>query len=328
MEIAKAVVLASSCLDSAPWPSVGVAARQLAPVANRPVLFHHLDALAKAGVRQAAILTDGATRTSIREAVGDGSEWGLEFTHLELGEFPNVLASAAVADFVGTDPVLIHHSDVLMRERLGALSDDFVDRDLDALILRPAAPPGHTGSSAGYIIMPRVFPALHQDTSSLDDALQRMRATGARIGIRDVDACMPCHGGAEQLLEANRRMLEQLPLAAQGERVFDSQIQGTVAIHPSAEIRDSLIRGPVAIGPGANITNAYVGPYTSIGAGAELDCVEIEHSIVLDRAQVRFVPVRIEGSLIGPGASVSRDFELPRAMRLFVGEGARVSLAV
>ena len=279
-------------------------------------------------MRQAAILTDVATRTSIREAVGDGSEWGVEFTHLELGELPNVLASAAVADFVGSEPVLIYHSDVLMRERLAAVSDDFSHRDLDALILRPAAAPGDAGSPAGYIVTPRVFPALHQETSSLDDALQRMRATGARIGIRDVDACMACRGGAGRLLEANRRMLEQLSPEAQGERVFNSQIQGTVAVHPSAEIRDSLIRGPVAIGPGAHIANAYVGPYTSIGAGAELDCVEIEHSIVLDRAHVRFVPVRIEGSIIGPGACVSRDFELPRAVRLVIGEGARVSLAV
>src|SRR3954463_2320471 len=109
MEIAKAVVLAGACPGPGPWPFAGFAARQLAPVANRPVLFHHLDALAGAGIRQAAIVTDATTRTSIREAVGDGSEWGLELTHVEPLESVNVLEESAVAAFIGTEPVLVHH---------------------------------------------------------------------------------------------------------------------------------------------------------------------------------------------------------------------------
>ena len=328
MKIAKAVVLAGACPSSAPWPSVGFPARQLAPVANRPVLFHHLDALAGAGVRQAAILTDATTRASIREAIGDGSEWGLELTHLEHDGVPNVLSSSAMADFVGGEPVLVHHSDVLVRERLSALEDDFADRGLDAMILRAEAWSEGDLGSAGYIIGPDVFPTLRGEPTALDDGLARLRATGARISVRDVDACMPCRGGAEQLLEANRRMLEQLVPGSRGERIFDSQIQGAVALHPSAEIRESIVRGPVTIGPGARIANAYIGPYTSIGAGVEIDSVEIEHSIVFDRAKIRFLASRVEGSLIGPDASVVRDFHFPRALRLVIGEGAQVSVAV
>ena len=138
---------------------------------------------------------------------------------------------------------------------------------------------------------------------------------------------MPCRGGADELLEANRRMLELLSPDHHGERVFDSEIQGPVALHPSAEVRASVVRGPVAIGPGARISNAYIGPYTSIGAGVDLDCVEIEHSIVLDGAQVRYLEARVEGSVIGPGARVSRDFRMPRALRLSVGEGSHVSFS-
>jgi glucose-1-phosphate thymidylyltransferase len=308
---------------------VGFAARQLAPVANRPVLFHHLDALAGAGIRQAAILTDATTRPSIEEALGDGSEWGLELTHLEHLERLNVLDASAVAAFIGSEPVLVHHGDVLLRERLSTLTKDFYDRELDALILRPGSPlpDDPVQGSAGYLIGPDVFPRLRQQAASLDDLLQRMLATGARVGVREVDACLPCRGGTEQLLEANRRMLEQLLPAHRGERVFESEIQGLVSLHPSAEVRGSVIRGPVSIGPGARITDTYIGPYTSIGAGVELDCVEIEHSIVLDRAQVRYLPSRIEGSLIGPGARVSRDFQMPRALRLSIGEGSQVSIA-
>jgi glucose-1-phosphate thymidylyltransferase len=322
MEIAKAVVLAGKCGGSTSWPSVGVAARQLAPVANRPVLFHHLDALQSAGVTEAAIVTDGTTGASIRAAIGDGSDWGLEVRHLEYHGTSDVLACSSVAAFVGAAPVVVQHGDILLRERLSALEDDFADQELDALILCPGS---KAHGAAGYIIGPELHERIRKDTAALDDVLQRLRIAGARIRVREVDACMPCRGGADELLEANRRMLEQLLPDHHGERVFESEIQGPVAVHPSAEIQASVVRGPVAIGPGARISDSYIGPYTSIGAGVELDCVEIEHSIVLEGAHVRFLESRVEGSVIGPGARVSRDFRMPRALRLSVGEGSHVS---
>ena len=325
MEIAKAVVLAGECRGSVPWPSVGVPARQLAPVANRPVLFHHLDALESAGVREAAIVTDRATGACIRGAVGDGSDWGLELTHLEYHGTSSVLACSSVARFIGGAPVVVQHGDVLLRERISALGDDFAEHELDALVLCPGIKTAH--GAAGYILGPDVHQRLREAESAADEVLQRLRVAGARIGMREVDACLPCRGGADELLEANRRMLEQLSPDAHGERVFDSEIQGRVALHPSAEVRASVIRGPVAIGPGARISNAYIGPYTSIGAGVDLDCVEIEHSIVLENAQVRYLEARVEGSVIGPGARVSRDFRMPRALRLSVGEGSHVSFS-
>jgi glucose-1-phosphate thymidylyltransferase len=329
MEIAKAVVLAGACSGPTICPSVGFAVHQLAPVANRPVLFHHLDAVAGAGVREAAVMTDPTTGSRIREALGDGSEWGLELVHVEDDGALDPFASPDVADFVGTAPVLVHHGDVLLTERLSALKDDLGDRGLDAMLLRPGAldPSDPALRYAGYLIGPELFPELCHGEPELDDRLRRLASGGTRIGVRDVDACMPCRGGADQLLEANRRMLEQLRPGYRGERVFGSRIQGPVALHPSADVRNSIIRGPVAIGPGARIKDTYVGPYTSIGADVELEGIEIEHSIVLDGARMRFLPCRVEGSLIGPRAEVTRDFDMPRAVRLAIGEGARVSLA-
>jgi glucose-1-phosphate thymidylyltransferase len=329
MEIAKAVVLAGAYAGPTIWPSVGFAARQLAPVANRPVLFHHLDAVAGAGVRQAAVVTDATTGASIREALGDGSEWGLELIHVEDDGPFDPFASRVVAEFVGTAPVLVHHGDVLLREQLSALKDDFADRGLDALLLRPGALDMNEAHVryAGLLIGTGLFPELRRGAPELDDRLRRLTAGGARIGVREVDACLPCRGGAEQLLEANRRMLEQLRPGPHGERVFGSQIQGPVALHPSADVRNSIIRGPAAIGPGARIADTYVGPYTSIGANVELEGIEIEHSIVLDGARMRFLASRVEGSLIGPRARVTRDFDMPRAVRLAIGEGAHVSFA-
>jgi glucose-1-phosphate thymidylyltransferase len=337
MEIAKAVVLAADCRGEEPWPNLGQPARQLAPVANRPVLFHHFDALESAGVHEAAVVTDETTRTSINEAVGDGSAWGLEVSYVDGGEHTDVLDSAAVAEFAGSAPLLVQHGDVLLRERLSALCEHFAESELDALVLLPgrgcegqADPARACRALAGYIIGPRALIALRrrsEEPGPCDDPLERLRSVGARIEVRNVEVWLPCRGTTEALLAANREMLDDVASDRHGERVFDSEIQGRLMMHPSAEVHDSLIRGPAAIGPRTRIANAYIGPYTSIGADVDIDCAEIEHSIILDGARIRYVGARIEGSLIGPGTHVVRDFRVPRALRLSVGGRAHIVLS-
>ena len=325
MRIAKAVVLATESWGRESWPNLGFSTRHLAPVANKPVLFHHLEALATAGIGETAIVCDRRSNAGVRQAVGDGSAWGLDVHFVEECPFADILASRRVADFIGSAPVLVQHGDILLGEAVGRLGEQFADDGLDALVM-------HAGRSSrqpidGYLIGEGVYPDLRRQTVPLADAVAQLRELGARIQECDVDASLPCRGGAQGLLATNRWMLEAMAHEVRGERIFDTELQGPVTVDPSAEIRDSLIRGPVVIGPGARITNAYVGPYTSIGAGVEIDCVEIEHSIVLDRARLRFLGTRIEGSLIGPDARVERDLRIPQAVRLSVGAGAEVAIA-
>lgn len=322
MNTAKAVVLAMDLRDPEPWPNLGLSSRHLAPVANKPVLFHHLEALSAAGIGETAIVCDRRSSAGIREAVGDGSAWDLDIRYVEESPHESLLSSSVLAGFIGSAPVLVQHGDVLLNENLSSLREQFVDRGLDALVM-------HAGQRAtdGYLIGAGVYPDLHRHAAPLGDALARLRATGARIQERAVEACLPCRGGTDALLTTNRRMLEAMRADQRGERVFDSELQGRVSLDPSAEVHDSVIRGPVAIGPRACITSAYIGPYTSIGADVRIDCAEIEHSIVLERAQLRAVSTRIEGSLIGPDARVVRDFRIPQAIRLSVGAGAEVALS-
>jgi glucose-1-phosphate thymidylyltransferase len=325
MNVAKALVLATECRGPEPWPNLGLASRQLAPVANKPVLFHHLEALSAAGIGETAILCDRRSNAGIREAVGDGSAWDLEVHYVDESPSESILASSAVADFIGSAPVLVLHGDILLRESLSALRASFAVRELDALVMH--AGQDRVRSIDCYLLGDGVYPDLRRHPAALGDALARLRASGARISECDVDACLPCRGGIDALLATNRRLLEAMPAQAHGERAFESELQGRVALDPSAEVHGSVIRGPVVIGPRARITNAYVGPYTSIGADVEIDSVEIEHSIVLDRARLRFVGIRIEGSLLGPGAQVIRDFRIPQAIRLSVGAGAEVAIS-
>jgi glucose-1-phosphate thymidylyltransferase len=331
MQTAKAVVLATDCRGPEPWPSLGLSTRHLAPVANKPVLFHHLDALSAAGIGETAIVCDRRSSAGIRDAVGDGSAWDLEVRYVEESPSEGILSSSAVADFIGSAPVLLQHGDILLDEDLSMLGEQFAHYELDALVMHAGhwSQPQHDRARSidFYLIGAGVYPHLRRQAAPLGDALARLRATGARIQERDVEAWLPCRGGTDALLAANRRMLEAMPADRRAERVFGSEIQGRVSVDPSAEVHDSLIRGPVAIGPRARITNAYIGPYTSIGADVQIDCAEIEHSIVLERAQLRSLGTRIEGSLVGPDARVTRDFRMPAAIRLAVGAGAEVSFS-
>jgi glucose-1-phosphate thymidylyltransferase len=330
MTVAKAVVLVTDRPGPEPWPNLGLSTRHLAPVANKPVLFHHLEGLTSAGIGETAIVCDRRSNAAVRDAVGDGSAWGLDIQYFEASPLESILTSRDVGGFIGSSPVLVQYGDVLLHEHLSALSDQFDGGALDALVVhagrwsRPA--PERARSIDGYLFGAGVYADLRRHTTRLRDAVVRLRAMGARIAERDVEACLPCQGGADALLATNRRLLETMTVDHVGERVFNSELHGRVAVDPSAEIHDSVIRGPVVIGPQARITHAYIGPYTSIGPGVIVDCAEIEHSIVLDGASICHIGGRLEASIVGRHARVFRDFSLPRALRLHVGDGVEVAL--
>ena len=330
------MVLAGESRGPVAWPDLGLAARQLAPVANKPILFHHLEAVAGVGVREAVLVTDAVTDASIRDAVGDGSSWGLDVRYVRHDGRDDPLASPELTGFLDGTPLLIQHGDVLLRERMATVWEEFYAGALDALVLRLRPRTGIAGpvpTATAYLVGGDVLEALRGEVVpdpgrriGLDDVLPQLRTSGARVEERTVEACLPCRGRADALLEANRWMLEHLGPGQRGERVIRSELQGHIALHPSAEVRDSLIRGPVSIDAGASIANSYIGPYTSVGAGVRIDGVEIEHSIVLGGARIGFVGVRMQDCVIGARAHVGRDFRRPQAMSLAIGEAAAVSL--
>jgi glucose-1-phosphate thymidylyltransferase len=134
-------------------------------------------------------------------------------------------------------------------------------------------------------------------------------------------------GNLLDLLELNRLVLDHHAQEPEPLDVGDNRIEGRVSIHPTAELTSSIIVGPSIIGPGARISNPFVGPYTSIGARAELDGAEVERSIIADGARIMHVGRRIEGSTVGQRASISRDFALPRGIRLHIGPNAQLALS-
>jgi glucose-1-phosphate thymidylyltransferase len=327
MEIAKALVLAGRSDDDRPWPSVRSMPKPLVPVANRPILFHNLEALRRAGVLEATIAVESDTAAAIRRAVGDGSDWGLSVRYAECPWGIGVDGALAVTrDFVGDEPVLVQRASALLRERIHPHIAAFAGEGLDALALRLTGSPQGEAVDGGWLLSERAVSILMQRTEGGDDPLSCVRARGGHVRVQDVDGCLPS-GGQETLLEANRRMLEEIVTDVDPACLERSQIQGPVVVHPTARLEGSLVRGPAIIGPRTRLTDAYVGPYTSIGADVVVEGAQIEHSMVFSGAELRYVGTRLESSVIGQRARVVRSFGMHNALQLSIGDGAEVALS-
>jgi glucose-1-phosphate thymidylyltransferase len=330
MKIAKAVILANSVAHEQPWQAVAAGSKHLFPVANRPILFHHLESLHRAGLLEATIVAEPEARDAIKRAVGDGRRWKLSVRYEQCpGAGGLTGALAACRSFIGEEPVLVQQADALLRGRLSPYIIAFSDERLDAMALRVVQAQTATATELppGYLLSPRALALLMDSPDAAANPIDGVRVSGGRVRVQSVDGCLPCHGDLDALLDCNRRMLEQLDGDAAGALLEDCEVQGHVIVHPSAEVRRSTLRGPLIVGPGARLTDAYVGPYSSIGANVTIEGAEIEHSIVLPGAELAFVGTRIESSVIGEGARITRVFRKPSSLRMSIGNGAEVLLS-
>lgn len=356
MPAPKGIVLASD--GPLPGPGAGLGGRPAAllTVANRPLISFALESLSRAGIHDVAIVVDAAACEAVREVVADGGGWDLRVSYLDvresLGATEGVLAAAR---FVGRRPFVVLPGHGILRADLEPLIEAFDEERLDALLVtapeRPSALDGVTrrgrrrgairllGTGAGAvatgagIFRPRVLAAARcvepswRGCRELSDALDRLSGAGGRVRAHCAEGWWAYQGRPAELLDANRLVLDEIEPALDGVDLSDADVRGRVAIHPTARLRATVVRGPAVIGPRAHLVDAYVGPYTSIGPDVRLDGAEIENSIVLPGAAVTHVALRLESSVIGRGARVFRDFALPRAMRLRVGDGVEVSVA-
>jgi glucose-1-phosphate thymidylyltransferase len=330
MEIARAVVVATTNNHDQRWSSVGTRPKSLVPVATKPILFHTLEALRAAGVLEAALLTEPHTASAFKATVGNGDRWGMTIRYEECDGGTAVGGALAVAgDFVDGEPVIVQPADAMLSARLRDHVVNFAREDIDALALMvvpartPAALPRVAG---GYLLSPRAVSIMRAGPASRDP-LARLRSHGSQVRVLDVDGCLVCHGGESSLLEANRQVLTGIAGSVDPAGLDACEIQGAVVIHPTARLRNTLVRGPAIIGPRSHVVDSYIGPYTSIGADVRVEGTEIEHSIVMDSAQLLFVGSRLETSIIGREARIVRRFDMPSAVRISIGDGAHVALS-
>jgi glucose-1-phosphate thymidylyltransferase len=338
-------------------PLTYTSAKQLVPVANKPVLFYGIEALAAAGIRDIGIVV-GDTAAEIRQAVGDGSAWGVRVTYIEQ-DAPRGLAHAVLISepFIGQDAFVMYLGDNLLNKGITPFVEEF-ERERPAaqillarvpdpqmfgvaeledgrvvrLVEKPQVPMSDLALVGVYLFGPAIFDSVKRIRPSLrneleiTDAIQDLIDRGLDVRPHIVDGWWKDTGKLEDMLEANRLILETIGRRIDGTVDEESRIEGKVIIEPGAVIERSVVRGPVIIGARARIVQAYVGPFTSIGNDVEIRESEIEHSIVLEGSVVSDLANRVVDSLIGKNVRIYRVPLKPSAYRFMLGDNSEVGI--
>jgi glucose-1-phosphate thymidylyltransferase len=344
-------------------PITHTSAKQLVPVANKPVLFYGIEAMAEAGIEEVGIIIAPETGPEIEAAAGDGSRFGARISYIVQDE-PLGLAHAVLTAeaFLDGSPFVMYLGDNLLQGGISDLVAAFREHSPDALILLTQVPDpenygvaelatagaGEVGSVVRLIEKPAepatdlalvgvyMFTAQIHDAAraiepsargelEITDAIQHLVDTGMRVEPHIVRGWWKDTGRLEDMLEANRLILDNMLARVEGE-LIDSQIDGRVVIEKGARLERTTVRGPAIIGAGARLNDCYVGPYTAIGEGCTISGAEVEHSILLAGCTVCDLDGRMESSLLGRNVSVRRGERQPRAYRFMVGDNSDISI--
>ncbi len=338
-------------------PLTYTSAKQLVPVANKPVLFYGIEAIAAAGITEIGIVV-GDTRAEIRTAVGDGARWGVRITYIEQ-DAPLGLAHAVKISepFLGREPFVMYLGDNLLNRGITEFVDEFArqkpaaqilltrvpdpqmfgvaelrDGQVVRLVEKPKEPIGDLALVGVYMFGPEIFESVNRIQPSsrneleITDAIQDLIDRGLTVRPHIVSGWWKDTGKLEDMLEANRLILDTLERQVDGQIDAESRIEGKVVIEAGAVVERSVIRGPAIIGRGARIIDAYVGPFTSIMNDVEIRETEIEHSIVLEGASLRDLSNRVIDSLIGKNVRIYREPVKPVAYRFMLGDNSEVGI--
>jgi len=338
-------------------PITHTSAKQLVPVANKPVLFYGIEAMAQAGIENVGIIIAPETGEEIKAAAGDGSRFGVRLTYI-LQDEPLGLAHAVLTaePFLGESAFVMYLGDNLLQGGIAELVEAFQSSAPDALILlTPVLDPQHYGVAelsgervvrllekppdpktdlalvGVYMFTPSIHAAARAIEPSargeleITDAIQRLVDDGKGVEPHIVKGWWKDTGQLDDMLAANRLVLDTIEGRVDGELV-ESQVDGRVVVEAGARLERCAVRGPAIIGAGSVLTDCYVGPYTAVGEGCRIENAEVEHSILLAGAAVCDLAGRMESSLLGRNVRIGRDHRQPRAYRFMVGDNSEIGI--
>jgi glucose-1-phosphate thymidylyltransferase len=339
-------------------PITHTSAKQLVPVANKPVLFYGLEAIAAAGVTDVGIIV-GDTAPAIEAAVGDGSRFGIKATYIRQDAPLGLAHTVLIArEFLGDDDFVMYLGDNFIVGGINGLVEEFTAARPDAqIMLQQVSDPRSFGvaeldeagrvknlvekpkqpkSDLALVGVYLFTPVIHEAVASLKpswrgeleitEAIQWLLDNGRTVNSSTITGYWKDTGNVTDMLEVNRLVLEGQEPRLDGTVDDASEIIGRVVVEAGATVTGSRIVGPVIIGAGAAISGSYIGPFTAIDDGCAVDDSEIEYSIVLSNASIRGVR-RIEASLIGHYAEVTPAPRVPRAHRLVLGDHSKVQIS-
>jgi len=338
-------------------PITHTGAKQLVPVANKPILFYAIEAIRNAGITDIGIIV-GDTHEEIRAAVGDGSRFGVKTTYIQQ-EAPLGLAHAVkiAEDFIAGDQFVMFLGDNLIKDGITSLVEEYSRSEANSQILlahvpnpqdfgvaildgeravklieKPKDPPTDLALVGVYMFDHTVFEAVNSIQPSargeleITDAIQYLIDHGYRVDSHVIGGWWKDTGNLEAMLEANRLMLDGLETEILGDVDQRSEIMGRVSLGKGSKVINSCIRGPAIIGKDCTIENAFVGPFTAINDRVTVSSSEIEHSIVLEDCRILNIGSRLEDSLIGRNVTIEKDGKKPRAYRMMVGDNSAVGV--
>lgn len=341
-------------------PITHTSAKQLVPVANKPILFYGIEAIISAGITEIGVIV-GDTRNEVMSALGDGSQWGASITFIPQDEPLGLAHCVLIArDFLGDDDFVMYLGDNLLEQDLAAFVHAFEearagaeppsaqillkrvpdphrfgiaelddDGHVTRLVEKPAEPASDLALVGVYLFDRSIHDAVEAITPSLrgeleiTDAIQWLVDQGMRVRCELLTGWWIDTGKLTPLLEANRLLLEVIEPRIDGDVDAASSIDGRVVVEEGARVSNSILRGPLVIGRNARITNSFIGPFSAIGDGCEILNSEVEHSVIMERSRITDI-TRLEDSLIGREAEVTRSQKRPRALRLMVGDHCQI----
>ncbi len=333
-------------------------AKQLIPVANRPILHYVLDHIRKANITEVGVILSPETGDQVREALS-GYDSMLQLTYI-LQEQPLGLAHAVkvARSYLADDPFLMWLGDNLIGHDIREFVDKFGRSEADAMVLlrevpdprmfgiaqldehgrirqlveKPSDPPSNLALVGIYMFSSAIHAAIQQIEPSwrgeleITDAIQRLLDQGRNVQSHILTGWWLDTGKKDDLLEANRVVLDEWAQRDIQGMVDDaSHIFGRVVVEKGVTIRKSEVRGPAVIGPGTIIEESFIGPYSSIGRRCTIKRSVLEHCVVLDGVQIEGAE-RLEDSVLGRNAIIRKTPHNHRAVRLLLGDDAEILL--
>lgn len=341
-------------------PLTYTGAKQLVPVANKPILWYGIEAIVEAGITEIGIIISPETGQEIKDKTGDGSQFGATITYITQDQPAGLAHAVKIAQpFLGDSPFIMYLGDNLVEANLTSFLEEFQSKSLDSLILlcpvsnpsafgvakvdeqgrvlqlieKPKDPPSNLALVGIYFFNSSIHSAIAQIQPSargeleITDAIQWLIDQDKNVGSRQLQGWWLDTGKKDDLLEANRIILDtRLAIEVVGEVDDQSQIIGRVTVGKGTKIINSTVRGPVIIGENCYLENCFIGPYTSIANEATLIDTDLEHSVILKQSKVLNIQQRIVDSLIGERVQLKVAPKRPTAMRFLIGDDSQIEL--
>lgn len=339
-------------------PLTFTTAKQLIPVANKPILGYVLDQTSQAGIIDTGIIIAHETGEYVKDYVKDGSTWGIKVAYMLQEPLGLAHAVKTARDFLGDESFVMCLGDNLLGEGINKLVEKFNREKLDALILlkevenptafgvavldgkgnvvklieKPKEPPSNLALVGVYIFSSRIHEAIERIKPSwrneleITDAIQELINMGCNVKSEILNSWWLDTGKKDDILTANSIVLDEyLKNEMYGKVDNKSKVTGRVKIDTGSVIVNSVIRGPVAIGKNVHIENSFIGPYTSIGDNTSIVDSSIEHCVILDNVQVTGIE-RLEDSLLGKDVKISKNHNGHKALRLMIGDYSEIEV--